>query len=181
MDNNFENKLWEKKLEDGFAVPEHYFEGLNEAIFTRLSVEKLKEIAPETGFSVPDGYFDTLSTRVLSAVADEQLSTASLPVKKEAKIIGFWQSNLLKYASVACLVMVSAFGFYFYDHEELFKKPMASNMATEQSLYDMDEQEIIEHVTTTDKDIVTTTSATDKEIENYILNNYSQNDITRNL
>ena len=54
------------------------------------------------------------------------------------------------------------------------------NQSNEQMLFDIDEEAIIEHMQTIDQ-VQTTTSATDTEIENYILNNYSQNEIARNL
>ncbi len=181
MDNNFENKLWEKKLESGFTTPENYFSELQETIQARISAERLKELVPKDGYVVPEKYFEQLSYRILEKIAAEDvLLSPEMPVKQKARMIRLWHSSILKYASAACFLLVSIFGFYFYQHDETEKKPIAINLSSDQSFYDLDEQEIIEHLES-DKKVETTTSASNTEIEDYILNNYSQNDITRNL
>ena len=165
MDKNFENKLWENKLETGFTVPENYFEGLTEGIQTRMRVERLREMVPEDGFSVPEGYFDQLNARIMA--------------RKEPKVVSLWHSNLLKYASAACFILVTAFGLYL-NQQNYTTESATADIANEQMLYDIDEQDIIDHVQGNrieDKVLV----PSEAELETYILNNYSQNELSTDL
>lgn len=194
--------------ENPFRVPEHYFEALSSTISNSVYTEKLKESRDKAGFTVPDQYFQSLKGRILAeTTSEEQVSalpkaagyttpdqyfqklqagilaktTGQNELKKEvparaSKIIRLWHSNLLKYASAACFILVTAFGLYL-NHQNLNKEPTVAEIANEQMLYDIDEQDIIDHIERNAPETQKNTP-THEELETYILNNYSQNDLS---
>lgn len=78
MTIDIENKEWPEdgKLPDlvgkanPFAVPEGYFEGLDECIMAAVRMEELKRDTPE--FIVPDGYFEQLTGNIQARIAVEE-------------------------------------------------------------------------------------------------------------
>jgi len=78
MTIDIENKEWPEdgKLPDlvgkdnPFAVPEGYFEGLDECVMAAVRMEELKSDTPE--FTVPDGYFEQLTGNIQARIAVEQ-------------------------------------------------------------------------------------------------------------
>lgn len=172
MNDEIEDKLKVKVKRPGFSVPEHYFDQLTERIQTKISMEKLKDLSNGEGFTVPVSYFEQLEARIKE-------KTTTVKPKKEAGLFRLWRSDIVKYASAACFVLISAFGFYLNNHRSI-PSVKSADMATEQTLFDIDEQVIIDHIQA-NKDTKTTTNASEKELEDYILNNYSQNDIASNL
>ena len=155
-----------------FSVPENYFEQLNRDIDTRITEEKLKALTKGHGFTVPDLYFEQLSRRI-----EAKVSPAS--AKKTAKVVRLWNNDLVKYASAACFIIIAAFGLYL--NNRAIEKPMVTaDTATEQFLMDIDEQMIIDNVEGTGS-LQASTTASEQELETYILSNYSSNDIAANL
>ena len=173
MGENSENRAWVKgnfPEETGFTTPENYFAGLNERINAGVFLERIAAAASSNGgFEVPQEYFANLSSAILAKTVNET-------VVHQTKIVKFWHSKLLKYASAACFILIAGAGFY-YNNQQTVTYP---DMDTEQMLYDIDEHVIIEHIESTQ---VTQpkSSAADVELENYILNNYSQNELTSGL
>jgi hypothetical protein len=171
MDNEPEGKLKGMLGARGFSVPDNYFEQLNRDIQTRIVEEKLKALSTGNGFKVPELYFEELGSRIEARVRPAE-------VKKPARVVRLWHSDLLKYATAACFILITAFGFYLNNNTG--KAPaVASEMASEQMLLDMDEQVIMEDVAQ-EKVLQTNTSASEQELEAYILSNYSTNDIAAN-
>lgn len=174
MGENLENNEWVKGAfpgETGFTTPENYFTGLTERINARVFMDQLKTAVPANGgYSVPEGYFEKLNQAILSKTADEH----TLP---QPKIVRLWHSKLLKYASAACFLLIAGAGLFF----NMQQKPINyADLAAEQMLYDIDEQVIIEHIEASQAK-QSKASAGDAELENYILNNYSQNDLVTSL
>lgn len=164
----------------GFVVPDAYFEGLTQDIQSRLSAERLKAIAPDEGYAVPNDYFNQLQAKITArATGAEQLVHGAAAPRAETPIRRLWHSNLLKYASAACFVLVSAAGFYFYPQAAADKNKSA-DFSNEQMLYDIDEGTIIEHIQSNNLEKEKPLMA-DSDLENYILTNYSQNEIASNL
>jgi len=172
----FLDGLKQKTSDNNFEVPQNYFEDLTERIQTRITLEAL----PKAGqaFAVPENYFDTLQSRIAEKIA------ASEP-KKVAKVIPLWRRNIVKYASAACFVLMASFGVYFYQNGSTttVQQVQSAEAVNEQMLYDIDESTIIDHLeaenTTTSN--IKTTSASDTEMENYILSNFSSNDLSQEL
>jgi hypothetical protein len=186
MENNTENndleadayfeKLKGKNLSSGYTTPEGYFDSLKEETFNRISVLKIKERVETDGYEVPEGYFQTLGSRIKDQIASTE-SEAAAPVK----IVKLWQSSLFKYASAACFVIVATFGIYFNQQPNNTKPRVSMIAATDQDLYDIDEEFIIEDLKLKEETIQTpVTAASNAEIEKYILNNYSTTDISSN-
>lgn len=176
MEENLEHRDWMEGMKDaGFTTPSNYFDGLGESIQAKLSVEQLKDKVSESGFAVPSGYFDQLQDSIMSK------TTGTTRIKAEPKLLRLWHSQLLKYASAACFVIVAGIGTLYYNQQpEQLSASLKEEMATEQMLYDIDEDVIIEHI---EDHTVQLPKTSDAEIalENYILNNYSQNDLVTDL
>ncbi len=172
MNDELEDKLKNKLSGANFTVPESYFNDLSERIKTRLSLEQMVNHSDHHGFKVPDLYFEQVNAQILSRISPQ------VSVAKQVKMVRWWNSDLLKYSTAACFVVVTALGLYLNNHPSVSANTNP-DLANEQILFDIDEQAIIDHVQT--EDSKTTTSATQKELEDYILNNYSQNDIASNF
>ena len=172
----FLDNLKQKTHENAFEVPQNYFEELTERIETAIALGQI--IQREKSFAVPENYFETLQSRITSKIIAEE-------PKKEAKIIPLWKRSFVKYASAACFLLISSFGIYFYQNNEAASIPTArlqsADFANEQMLYDIDESTIIDHLEAQNISNTKTTSASDTEVENYILNNYSSSDLAQEL
>jgi hypothetical protein len=177
MDENLEfygDKLSTGVTETGFTTPENYFSELTNNLQAQVLTERLKTMVPKDGYIVPENYFEKLHSDILSKTVHVVKKTP------QAKMVRLWHSSLLKYASAACFILLSAVGFYFYELQQPNKKINYSDLATEQLLYDIDEQVIIDHIQANDLQR-TKPSVTDVALENYILNNYSQSEIASDL
>jgi len=174
----FLDKLKQKTNSNVFEVPVSYFEELTEMIETRIALEEIN--LPSRGFAVPENYFETLQSRINSKIATDEIKP------KEAKIIPLWKKGFVKYASAACFVLIASFGVYFYQNNQSIATTNAAQlrsaeMANEAMLYDIDESTIIEHVEAQTTSNKTNVSASDTEMENYILSNYSSTDLAQEL
>jgi len=172
MEENLEHSEWLKGMKNtGFTTPSNYFEGLTEGIQARLAEEKLKSVVTEGGFVAPEGYFTQLQADIISK------TSGSSKAKPEPKLIRLWHSKMLKYASAACFVIIAGIGtLYFNQQSDTGVSPMTEDMAMEQMLYDIDEEAIIEHIET-NPELIQKATASELAMENYILSNYSQNDL----
>lgn len=168
-------KIKAKTVDSGFTTPANYFNELSEQINAELLKEKIKAAVPEgNDYAVPANYFEQLQSNILSKTIYETKTTQS------PKVVRLWHSKVLKYASAACFIILSTTGFYFYKHHIPTQKLTYNELATEQFLYDIDEEVIIDHIN--DNDLhQAKPAATDVALENYILSNYSQNEIASNL
>jgi negative regulator of sigma E activity len=172
----FLDGLKQKTSDNNFRFPQNYFEDLTERIQTRIALSEMPKA--ENAFAVPENYFDNLQSRIAERIA------ASEP-KKEAKIIPLWRRNIVKYASAACFLLMASFGVYFYQNGSTttVQQVQSAEAVNEQMLYDIDESTIIDHLETqnTTSSIKKTTSASDTEMENYILSNFSSSDLSQEL
>jgi len=174
----FLNDLKLKTGNSAFGVPENYFEELTEMIETRIAFEQ--SVQPTNKFAVPENYFETLQSRIIGKIESEQI------VRKEANIIPLWRRGFVKYASAACFLLISSFGVYFYQNNESSNavnvpQMQTADLANDQMLYDIDETTIIDHLEAQNTSNTKTTSASDTEVENYILSNYSSTDLAQEL
>lgn len=158
-------------MDNHFTVPENYFEQLNRDIQTRIAEEKLRALTDGKGFIVPDLYFEQLSSRIETRLTPEQ-------EEKAVKVVRLWNNDLFKYATAACFVLLTAFGLYL-NNRPTATPVMSADMASEQFLLDMDEQLILEDVGGMQL-LQASTTASEQELETYILSNYSSNEIAAN-
>ncbi|RDC55045.1 hypothetical protein DU508_17985 [Pedobacter chinensis] len=172
----FLDGLKQKTNDNSFEVPQNYFEDLTERIETNIRLSELP--ITENAFAVPENYFDTLQSRITDRIV------AGEP-KKVAKIVPLWRRNIVKYASAACFVLIASFGAYFYQNSTSIPvaQTRSADLANEQMLYDIDESTIIEHLEAQNASSsnTKTISASDTEMENYILSNFSSDDLTQEL
>ncbi|HMI04520.1 MAG TPA: hypothetical protein VK541_18665 [Pedobacter sp.] len=177
MEENLEHSEWMKGIkETGFTTPSNYFEELNDSIRVKMAAERLRAAVPRDGHTVPPNYFEQLQSNILARTTGGATTS-----KQQTKIARLWRSNVLKYASAACFVIIAGMGVYFNTNEQrTIQNNSYTDAATEQMLFDIDEEMIIEHIEANYKDQQKPT-AKETALENYILNNYSQNDLTTNL
>lgn len=157
------------------SVPEGYFESLQADITAKIALEQLN-LPKEDGFAVPAGYFEKLNHRILEQV--EQPQATSPKVRK------LWPNRMTKYAAAACLALISGFAVYL-NQDNLFKSLVPQNttvsVAEDPMLWDIDEQTIMDEMESGTSENSTNTSATSAELEDYILNHYTQYEIASNL
>ena len=166
----FLDRLKAQVPSDGFTTPEHYFSELRDQITAGVALENLKALTVSEGHTVPAGYFEQLQNNIIAKTA----------AKQKTPVLKIWHSSLMKYASAACFIILSTTGFYFYQHHTPVLKTAYNDLATEQMLYDIDEDVIIDHIK--DNNLQQAKApATDVALENYILSNYSQSDIASDL
>lgn len=184
----FIDTLKEKVTSPGFSTPENYFVLLHKKITLQTTSIIFNSGYNQNGYSTPEGYFNQLQAKIIAQTIeqdDEQIHNTMVTVqehertKKAGKIVRLWYSDFLKYTSAACFILITAFGLYV---NQLNTALDTNNeeFASEQMLYDIDEQYIIEHVQTVSNEEPLAT-ATDAELETYILNNYSQHDLSTSL
>jgi len=154
-----------EKNNAGFKVPANYFEELHEQIQSRIAIEQFKSV----GFSTPSNYFDQLQASILDQ---------TVHAKPATKVIRFWRSDLMRYAAAACFILLAASGLYINEQNKV-KETRFNELASERVLYDIDESVIIEHLK--ESQTATNTSASQAEIESYILDHYSSRDLSTNL
>jgi hypothetical protein len=152
-----------------YTIPENYFEELGANISAKIAIDKFKISADNDGFKTPVNYFDNLNAKILSKTA---------AVKPETKVLKLWSSDLMRYAAAACFILITASGLYVNQLNTL-KQNRNTEIASEQVLYDIDESVIIEHLI--ENQSLTSVSPSDTELENYILNHYSANDLANGL
>jgi len=156
----------EKTENAGFNVPSNYFETLESQIQARVTLEQFKD---ETqGFAVPSGYFENLQQNIIAKTTET----------KVVKTVKLWHQPLFKYAVAACLVIASTTGWFANVHFQN-KQLRKTELAKEQILYDIDESVILEYLQESQN--VKTANVTDGEMESYILDNFSTNDLSNNL
>jgi hypothetical protein len=176
------DKLMQKYQGSGFTTPTGYFDQLKEETIAKVGLEQLKNKVVESGFEVPAGYFESLSSKIQKRIQEEQVPLVPTLGKAPVKVVKLWQSSIFKYASAACFVLVVTCGIYFNQNQNVSKTNFAAISTTDQDLYDIDEQYIIEDLSTKKEAIKNpVTAATKAELESYILNNYSQSDISGSL
>ncbi len=163
----FVDGLMQKETQ-GFSVPQYYFQELSINIEAKIATDTIKNLVDGEGFKTPVNYFDKLNAEILSKTV----------AKPKTKVFRLWGSDLMRYAAAACFVILAASGLYLND-QNTAKQLRSTEIASEQMLYDIDESVIIEHLQESQN--VTTTTASDTEMENYILNHYTSNDLSNEL
>lgn len=174
----YAERLKEQIRETGFTVPENYFGELSELISLQTnSTHILNTVVKQNGYSTPDSYFQKLQANILAKTVEEVK-----PVVQQTRMVKLWHSDLLKYASAACFILVTAFRLYL-NQQNFREESTKTELANEQMLFDIDEQDIIDHVqgNNAEEQIPVLNVASQAELETYILNNYSQNDLSSNL
>ena len=153
----------------GFTVPQNYFENLSSQIESRIAIDQINTLVANDGFTTPANYFNRLNAEILSRTVD---------ISPKTKVVRLWSSDLMRYASAACFIILTASGLYL-NQQNTIKQVRSAEIANEQMLYDIDESVIIEHLQ--ENKSITSSVASDSEMEDYILNNYSSNDLSNNL
>ena len=155
----------------GFTIPQNYFEDLGKQIESRIAADQISTLVKNDGFKTPANYFDQLQANILS-------KTTAAPAPK-VKVLRLWQTDLMKYASAACFIILAASGLYLNEQHSI-RQIRNTEFANEQLLYDIDESVIFEHLQES-QTVTNNISASDTEMENYILDNFSSSDLSNHL
>jgi hypothetical protein len=204
MENMAENMDWEKeapilsKIRDTnpLLVPKGYFDTLSERINESVFVAAL-QANHKPNFKVPDGYFEALSTQLQATIALEELTStretgfttpknyfkSSLEEIKAkttspSKVRKLWLFSPISKYSAAASVIVLLTGAWFFNSRLETQEIRKSEIANEQILLDIDESAIVSYI---QEDNISTEKPSQEELEEYILNNLSSYDISKNL
>jgi len=173
------DQLKDEAADLAMNVPEGYFAQSRDRIFSRIAEEELKNKVEEDGFTVPEGYFADLNSRILSQVTPESSK------QEKGQIFKLWHSKAMKYSTAACIVIISAIGLYVNQEQTSSPRPatvLSLKASTEeQTLFDIDEEVILDQMDSDHVQQAASTTASESEMEDYILSNYSQTDIASNL
>ncbi len=160
-------------------VPSGYFEQLEADITTRISLEALN-LPKQDGFAVPEDYFDQVSNNVLKKISQEQ--------SEIVKVRKLWPNTLSRYAAAACLALICGLAVYLNQDSLSSTAGNVNNtvsntvlLVEDPMLWDIEEEVIMEQVDTRSSEYITNTSATSAELEDYILDHYTQYEIVSNL
>lgn len=158
----------------GLTVPQDYFISLAANIKTTVNLSK--ETKSKSSFEVPVNYFAQLQNSLAAKTIHSELAT-------KPRIIKLWHKDLLKYASAACLIFVSFFGGYYYSQhsdstpdtpvQTEVAKDGAQNKVVESTTGSLQNSENISKPENP--------TSTDTEMENYLLNHYTANELAQDL
>ncbi|AMQ00262.1 hypothetical protein AY601_3396 [Pedobacter cryoconitis] len=224
----YADELKEAISMSGFIVPDQYFNILQDSIFAEATGNGLQDLPKADGFHTPDLYFQKLQANVLAKTADLAVKSKAIEqdlpadfsetglyaktirnnasaenntaTKNGPKFIRLWSSDLVKYASAACFILVTAFGLYL-NQQNFNTESKSAELVTEQALYDINEQDIIDHIEGNNVDVsndhtavsnkntaisndntaISNDNTANADLETYILNNYSQSDLSSAL
>lgn len=157
-------------------IPEGYFQQLHDEINAKITLDALN-LSKEDGFAVPEGYFSGVNANIINKIAGPEEGTS--------KVRKLWPNRVTRYAAAACLVLISGFAVYL-NQDSLFNNSDSTPTTTvsineDPTLWDIDEDTIMEQVDGSPSGTPTNTSATSAELEDYILNHYTQYEIASNL
>ena len=110
------SKDWKltKNIKTGLSVPEDYFTGIEDELFSRLIVEKLPK---HDGFKTPEAYFKSLENVIIEKTK-----------KKNGKLINFKRRNIKLISVAASIVLLLFFGsnFIYNTNTELSSEEIIS-------------------------------------------------------
>ena len=110
------SKDWKltKNIKTGLSVPEDYFTGIEDELFSRLIVEKLPK---HDGFKTPEAYFESLENVIIEKTK-----------KKKGKLINFKRRNIKLISVAASIVLLLFFGsnFIYNTNTELSSEEIIS-------------------------------------------------------
>ena len=158
------NKLHNIK-ENGFKVPEGYFDSLEGNIMSEL---KLKEQVNTSGFSTPHNYFEALEDHILDQVSEE----------KDIKVIKLFSRKGIVYASAIAAAVLLLFNLSIFGKSEEW---VIDNETVENYILDenIDSYEIASLLNEEDllEDNFIEFNIEENTIENYILDNLNVEDL----
>lgn len=157
-----------KNETSGFLVPNNYFNELTEQINSRIAIDEFS-LMSENGFKTPEHYFENLQNNILGKTTN---------LKPQTKVTRLWNSDFMRYAAAACFILLVASGLYV-DQQNTIKQTQNNELANESMLYYIDESVIVEHLK--ESQTATTISVSQAEMENYLIDNYSSNDLSNSL
>ena len=110
------SKDWKltKNIKTGLSVPEDYFTGIEDELFSRLIVEKLPK---HDGFKTPEAYFKSLENVIIEKTKN-----------KNGKLINFKRRNIKLISVAASIVLLLFFGsnFIYNTNTELSSEEIIS-------------------------------------------------------
>lgn len=148
----------------GFKVPKDYFEGIEDAVFSSLGEEHLKQVTNKVDLGIPEGYFDSFEDRVMAKIN-----------KPEPKVISLQTKRILY--SVASIAAILVLYFTLYNNAqpatlESLDTELVENYILDQNIdsYELASLLTEEELASLDISIVEE-DISDESLEEYILDN----------
>ncbi len=152
-----------------FSTPPNYFKELSTRIQSRIASNQITNLVKTEDFKTPVNYFESLQTNILNKTTNQT---------KKAKIVRLWALSFTKYAAAACFILIIFTTFLYFNTQKTASQNASTALTTEQLLYDIDENTIIEQVNLAQQTELQIPKA---ELETYILNHYNTTDLTTDL
>ncbi len=93
----------------GYKTPDHYFESLEDAIFSKLAEESISSRVHSSGFKVPESYFESLDAKILNAVDENH----------KIQVISLLSWKKVAYISGIAASLILAFNLFFMNSNQL--------------------------------------------------------------
>lgn len=163
-----------KKLKDikktGFKTPKDYFDGLEDAVFSKISTENMQEVIDDHGFSMPEGYIEGIEDTVFEKLDQDNTKVISL----------FNRRNLLYMSGVAAALLIMFTIFMNKDSQTIddLDQNQVENYILDQDIssYELASLLTDEELTTINEGIMEE-AYDDESLEDYLLENVNLEDI----
>jgi len=118
MNNKGKNNI---KKENGFKVPENYFESIEDRFFDEIKIDKLPD---KEGFNIPEDYFESIEDNVFEKINSEK----ELILNKETKVILLRERVVKRLILVAIAASFLIFsGIIYFNNQKLNFDKLAQN------------------------------------------------------
>lgn len=154
----------------GFKAPDSYFNGFDERLFKKLTVQKDLAAIKNAGYKIPENYFDSFETELQRRLKKEQ--------QPKLRRLTSWRNAAYFSGVAAALVLMLTFFLRSDNYVSINQVETASieNYLNEENL---NVYEIASFLNADDitRDNFVKNSFTDESLENYLLNNTSIEDL----
>ena len=151
--------------ENGFKVPEGYFDSLEDNIMSEL---KLKDQVNTSGYTTPDNYFEALEDSILDKVSEE----------KDTKVINIFSRRNIIYASAVAAAIVLLFNLSIFGESEEWDidNETVENYILDEGITSYEIASLLDEEELTEEDFI---DYTDEEnyIEDYIIDDLNVEDL----
>lgn len=132
--NTIEKLIGKTNNKGGFTAPDAYFDGMKNAILSKIDGDKLTIDTPQTGFIAPDTFFEEQKHQILAMV--------NKPQAKRIKLNSYqW---LIRAASIAA--MLTIVGFLFLNKNASKSVELTASISSEEIVNHLEKNDVSEEL-----------------------------------